>query len=176
MSAFLTAERSSISTESSVTGRLRLQLQPGSRMPAHCSALGKLLLAFLPARARDRLLQRRPLVRHTPKTVTDRPTLLKQLRQIRRESVSVNDQEYVVGLLGIAVPILGPGNRVVAGLAIHAPTARMDEDPGPKLLAGVARGGGGSLAHLSSCPGSRGPRSRCNSRIGWQAKWVLSGS
>jgi DNA-binding IclR family transcriptional regulator len=106
---------------------LRLQLQPGSRLPAHCSAIGKLLLAYMAPRARRRLLGGTPLESYTPHTVTDPERLEEQMEAIREQAVSINVQEYMLGLLGIAVPIRDSGDRVVAALAVHAPQARMDE-------------------------------------------------
>lgn len=105
---------------------LRLQLQPGSRLPAHCSAMGKLLLAFLEPEVCDRLLGAAPLMRHTANTETDPKRLRRELERIRSEEVSINDQEYMAGLLGIAVPIRDGQGRVSAGLAVHAPVARMN--------------------------------------------------
>jgi len=106
---------------------LRLQLQPGSRLPAHCSAMGKLLLAFLEPEMCDRLLGAAPLTRHTANTETDPKRLRRQLDRICSEEVSINDQEYMAGLLGIAVPIRDGQGQVVAGLAVHAPVARMNK-------------------------------------------------
>jgi IclR family acetate operon transcriptional repressor len=107
---------------------LRLQLQSGSRLPAHASAIGKLLLAYLPSKTRNRLITGAPLSVYTPHTITDPARLEAALRAVREEEVAVNDQEYTLGLLGIAVPIRDSRRRVVAALAFHAPTARVDED------------------------------------------------
>ena len=106
---------------------LRLQLQSGSRLPAHASAIGKLLLAYLPAKTRNRLIAGAPLSAYTPHTITDPTRLEAALRSIREEDVAVNDQEYTLGLLGIAVPIRDSRRRVVAALAFHAPEARVSE-------------------------------------------------
>ena len=106
---------------------LRLQLQPGSRLPAHCSAIGKLLLAFLPRRARGRLIASAPLTAHTTETITDPSRLEAALAVVRQEELAINDQEYTKGLLGLAVPIRDHRGRVVAALAFHAPKARLSE-------------------------------------------------
>ena len=106
---------------------LRLQLQPGSRLPAHWSAIGKLLLAYMAPKARRRLLGRAPLESYTPHTVTDPHRLEEQMESIREQAVSIDDQEYLLGLCGSAVPIRDSGDRVVAALAVQGPQARMDE-------------------------------------------------
>ena len=58
---------------------LRMQLQPGSRVPPHCTGIGKMLLASLESRARKRLVSNLPLKRYTEKTITDRGDLLAEL-------------------------------------------------------------------------------------------------
>lgn len=104
---------------------LRAQLAAGDRVPVHATAIGKLLLAHLPARQRTRLLGTLDLARYTPRTVTDREALAAQLTRIRRQGYSVNDEENTEGLIGIAVPVRDPRGRVVAGLSLHAPAARL---------------------------------------------------
>ena len=106
---------------------LRLQLQPGSRVPAHCSAIGKILLAYLPESRRARLLRANPLRRYTAYTVTDSDRLEEDFAKIRQDKLCLNNQEYALGLLGLGVPVFSAGDAVVAALAVHAPTARMDE-------------------------------------------------
>ena len=106
---------------------LRLQLQQGSRVPSHCSAIGKLLLAHAPARVRRRILTAAPLTRHTERTITDPTVLEAQLSEIRGDGVCINNQEFAVGILGIAVPIRTGDGAVVAALAVHAPEARLNE-------------------------------------------------
>lgn len=104
---------------------LRVQLRPGSRVPSHCTGIGKLLLAHLPSRRRQRLLSIMPLPRFTENTITDPATLSDHLRQIRRQGYSVNNQEDSVGLIAIAVPVRNRSGHVMAGLAVHGPEARL---------------------------------------------------
>ena len=104
---------------------LRMHLQAGSRLPAYCTAIGKLLLAALSPAQVDDYLQQVPLTRLTPRTITTRARLLEELARIRQQGFSVNDQEDHVGLLAIAVPLHAPDGRVVAGLALHGPEARL---------------------------------------------------
>jgi len=104
---------------------LRVQLRPGSRVPSHCTGIGKLLLAHLPSRRRQRLLSIMPLPRLTENTITDPETLSEHLRQIRRQGYSINNQEDSVGLIAIAVPVRNRSGRVIAGLAVHGPEVRL---------------------------------------------------
>lgn len=104
---------------------LRLQIGIGSRAPLHASAIGKLLMAHLPSRTRKRILTNGPLQRFTENTLTNAKSLEIQFKQIRRLGYACNDQENTAGLVGMAVPIYDTKGRVVAGLSVHAPAARM---------------------------------------------------
>ena len=103
---------------------LRMNLQPGSRVPLHCTASGKLLLASLPASRRRRLVHSLVLEPHTSRTLTDAKTLESELAQIRRRGYATDDEEYVAGLVCIAVPVT-LRRRTAACIAVHAPLARM---------------------------------------------------
>lgn len=115
---------------------LRFSLQPGSKVPLHCTASGKLLLALLPAAKRSRLLDRIALTRHTPHTLTDRAALEEELKRIRQRKVSTDNEEYLAGLACVAVPITAPEGRAFAAVAVQAPVARM---PLERALAEVPR-------------------------------------
>jgi IclR family acetate operon transcriptional repressor len=105
---------------------LRLHFSPGSRVPLHCSAIGKLYLALLPTRRRQRLLASLELRRFTNATITDQVRLETELRQIRKEQVSFDREEYLAGVVCVAVPVLGRNGEMLAAIAIQAPEARMD--------------------------------------------------
>lgn len=106
---------------------LRVNLQPGSRVPLHCSASGKLFLAHMRREARERLLAAAPLPRYTPNTLCDMQALDPEFRSIRKEGASFDREEYLLGIVCMAVPILH-GNRAVAAVALHAPLARLSID------------------------------------------------
>jgi DNA-binding IclR family transcriptional regulator len=107
---------------------LRLQLTVGSHVPLHCTAMGKLFLASMAKRTREQLFAAGPLRRYTERTITEPAPLEQALETIRAEGVSVNDQEYMVGLVGMAVPVPDPARegRFAAALAVHAPAPRLD--------------------------------------------------
>jgi IclR family transcriptional regulator, pca regulon regulatory protein len=103
--------------------QLDLNLQVGSRLPAYCTALGKVLLAAEePARLRS-LLDRIDLARRAPNTITAREHLLAALDRIRRGGVAVNDEELMPGLRAIAVPVRDRSRRVVAAINVAVHTA-----------------------------------------------------
>lgn len=107
---------------------LRLQISPNDRLPAHCVAIGKLLLAFLPDRLRLDLLRSARLERFTDSTVTEPALLERELAAIRRQDYALNNQEFHPGLLGAAVPIRRQDGEVVAALAIHGVAPRVTPD------------------------------------------------
>jgi IclR family acetate operon transcriptional repressor len=104
---------------------LRVTLQPGSRVPLHCTASGKLLLALLPPARRRRIVDTLPLPRHTEQTLVDRRRFATELARVRRERFATDNEEYLAGLVCVAVPVETPEGRVVASVAVHAPVARM---------------------------------------------------
>ncbi|HYC18170.1 MAG TPA: IclR family transcriptional regulator [Pseudolabrys sp.] len=105
---------------------LRLHYTIGSRVPLHCSAIGKLFLALAPSPRRRRLLQSLELRRFTDSTITDHARLDIELRQIRKEQVSFDREEYLVGVVCMAVPVIGKNGEILAALAVQAPEARMN--------------------------------------------------
>jgi DNA-binding IclR family transcriptional regulator len=104
---------------------LRLMLAPGSHVPLHCTASGKLFLALMPSAHRRRLLAAASLKRLTRNTITDRRRLLRELERIRLEKVGTDDEEFLLGLTAVAVPVVDSKQRILATVAVHAPTSRM---------------------------------------------------
>lgn len=107
---------------------LRLQLSVGSHVPLHCSAMGKLFLSQMPKRTRERIYAAGPLERYTEETIVEPERLEAELKQIKAENVAVNNQEYMIGLVGMAVSVPDPTreDRFSSALAIHAPAPRLD--------------------------------------------------
>ncbi|HVL59428.1 MAG TPA: IclR family transcriptional regulator [Burkholderiaceae bacterium] len=104
---------------------LRLHLEPGTRVPLHCTASGKLFLCQLDSRQLRRLLGPGPLPRHTPTTITDLDVLQRELANVRRTRVGTHDAELFEDSVAIAVPITDADGRIHAAVAVHAPSSRM---------------------------------------------------
>ena len=104
---------------------LRMQLEPGSRVPLHCTASGKLFLAHMPQDRRLRLVRNLELVPKTPSTITSIDGLEAECARILRDGYSVDDEEFLVGLIAVAVPVTAASGAVVAAIACHAPRARL---------------------------------------------------
>jgi IclR family acetate operon transcriptional repressor len=106
---------------------LRLTLALGTRLPVHCCASGKLFLALLPAADAKRLLDRVVLDAITVNTLTSAPALARELRKIRERGYSVDNEEFILGMVAVAVPIFDGSGRICATLSVHAPTMRVSE-------------------------------------------------
>lgn len=104
---------------------LRVHLQPGSHVPLHCSASGKLLLSFLPKQQRERMIDAMPLRAYSARTITDRDALCEELRRTRKNMLAINDGEHLQGLIAIAVPVMLRRNRACAAIAVQAPVGRV---------------------------------------------------
>lgn len=96
----------------------------GLRLPAHCTALGKCLLAQLPDDLARRVLGDEPYERRTGRTRTDWGQLRADLDSIRARGVAVSEEEYEVGLVSIAVPITWFGHSGGAAINVSLPAAR----------------------------------------------------
>jgi DNA-binding IclR family transcriptional regulator len=107
---------------------LRMDFKPGSRVPIHATANGKLLLAHAEPAARARLMRILRLTPVTARTITERARLEAQLGEIRRQGYSEDDEEFLAGVCCLAVPIRDRRGHVIAGLAVSAPSARFNLD------------------------------------------------
>ena len=109
---------------------LRISFQQGSKVPAYCSASGKLFLALMRPAKRDLLLRQMPLERLTDNTITSTAELLKELAEIRRVKYALDREEFLSGLVCLAVPVFqqkAQSRSCVAALAIQAPVTRMSQ-------------------------------------------------
>jgi IclR family pca regulon transcriptional regulator len=97
-----------------------LDLQPGSRLPAYCTAMGKLLLANLPDGEQRELLGEIKPAKRGPNTITAKRALRDELEQIRDAGFAVNDQELAKGLIAIAAPVRNEAREVVAAVNLAA--------------------------------------------------------
>ena len=107
------------------TAPLRINISGDMPMPIHCSASGKLLLAFGPRELRDAVTRRAPFQRHTKYTMTTASRFSRHLDEIVKRGYSEDNQELIPGVNCIAVPIQNSKGQTVAGLAVMSPFASM---------------------------------------------------
>lgn len=106
-----------------------LDLHIGSRLPAYCTSMGKVLLAYLEPARQAGLLKRIEFADRGPNTITTRAALIGELERVRARGVAVNNEELAYGLRSIAVPVRGQRGEVVAAinLAVHRSAASIEE-------------------------------------------------
>jgi DNA-binding IclR family transcriptional regulator len=109
---------------------LQISARVGRRIPLHCGAGSKCILAYSPPEFVERFLQESmPLQRYTDKTITEPDELREEIRRIRERGVSISDEDLDPGACSIAAPISDQTGRVMAAISIASPKTRFtDED------------------------------------------------
>ena len=109
--------------------KIDLDLHTGSRLPAHATAMGKLLLANLPDPEQRELITEMKLTKHAPNTITSKKALREELEEIHTAGFAVADQELALDLYTIAAPIRNDARDTVAAinLAAHATMITLEE-------------------------------------------------
>jgi IclR family transcriptional regulator, pca regulon regulatory protein len=106
-----------------------LNLHVGSRLPAYCTSLGKVLLAYLPPDQQRARVQRIAFARRGPNTLTTRPAFVTALKRIRNDGFAINNEELAYGLRSIAAPVVAHDGTAAAAinLAVHATMLSLDD-------------------------------------------------
>jgi IclR family transcriptional regulator, pca regulon regulatory protein len=117
-----------VAARSTARRSLTVGLGVGSRLPLHCSATGRTLLASLPADACDALLGSSARVKLTPHTVTDPAKLRRLLRACRENGYASSNEEIELGVRSLAVPLYNGAGDTVAALSISSRADRMQLD------------------------------------------------
>ncbi len=121
---------------------LRFYLHPGSRVPAHCSATGKLFLSQMAPAQRRRLLANVPLEAFTANTLTSFEAVDQELDQVKAQGYAFDNEEFLPGLLCLGVLVPAPSGNSNMGLAVQAPIMRFSKEKAlsflPKLQAAAA--------------------------------------
>jgi IclR family transcriptional regulator, acetate operon repressor len=142
---------------------LRFYLHPGSRVPAHCSASGKVLLAQLSPAQRKRLLAHAPLSKYTANTMTTLPRFEKEIERVRSDGFALDNEEFLPGLLCIAVLVPPSDARATTSnlcIAMQAPSIRLSIAKAKKLLPALRRAALAMSGIDADAKASRGARSR----------------
>ncbi len=107
---------------------LRIQLPVGAKVPFHCTASGKLYLSSLRNDKLKHVLSWLQLDPSTEKSITDVDSLLEELASTRARGFSTDNEEFMDGMVAIAVPVRDTESRLLTTLSIHAPRQRYDLD------------------------------------------------
>jgi IclR family pca regulon transcriptional regulator len=98
-----------------------LDLGAGAHLPAQCTAMGKVLLANLPDRERERLIGELELTKRGPKSISSKKALRAELQQVSEEGIALGDEELAAGVRTIAAPVQGPDGDVIAAVGVPVP-------------------------------------------------------
>ncbi|MBB93791.1 MAG: IclR family transcriptional regulator [Rhodobacteraceae bacterium] len=109
---------------------MSIGLMPGSRLPAHCTSMGRVLLAALPEPEARAVIEASDLTPRTPFSLTDPDEIMARIAEARRDGYIVIDQEVETGLRALAVPVLNAQGRTIAALN----TGMAATHPDPKAL------------------------------------------
>ncbi|TPK59833.1 MULTISPECIES: IclR family transcriptional regulator C-terminal domain-containing protein [unclassified Mesorhizobium] len=97
---------------------MSIALMPGSRLPAYCTSMGRVLLAAMPPERAAHLLSSHALPARTAHTLTDPDTILAELGRVRTQGFALIDQEVELGLRSIAVPLMTVRGTVIAAVNV----------------------------------------------------------
>ena len=138
----------------------------GSRSPAHCTALGKALLAFCPAEQLQDFFRGRTFKAYTHKTLTTAAQLRAELSRVRERGYAADDEELERGLRCLGAPVRDSSGAVIAAISISGPVFRIDPNRLLTLPAAVIRAADQVSALL-------GYRLRAEPRTGNHTRWVF---
>jgi IclR family KDG regulon transcriptional repressor len=130
---------------------IRMYSRVGKRIPLYCSAMGKVLLANLPAAEQKALLKSIRLVRFTPHTLRDRKALEAELARVRDAGFAVDAEEHEQGITCIAAPIRDSSGSVVAALSVSWPVFRFEETQREAYLRSIKQAAA-EISSILGCP------------------------
>ena len=118
----------------------RVQFPVGSNVPFHCTASGKTFLASMEPRRRKTMVSGLDLTRQTKRTHVSADTLLEELKRIASQGFALDNEEFIDGMVAIAVPVTDFEGRFSAALAFHGPRQRVTPDAAIKRLEPLLKG------------------------------------
>lgn len=116
------------------SGSLHIASQVGMRLPAHCTGVGKVLMAYLSPQERHQIIKTRGLPRFTRNTLTDPVALEAELEKIKKQGYAVDNEEIMDSLRCVAAPIRDQSGKVISALSISGPVSRMQGERFEKAL------------------------------------------
>lgn len=114
-------------------GMIKLATWIGRRMEAHCTAVGKAMLAYMPKDQLEAFLKQRRLPRHTDKTIITHDGLRRELERIRECGWSYEDEEFGLGMRCVGAPIVDRAGRAVAAISASGTTGQIHKDNVDKI-------------------------------------------
>jgi hypothetical protein len=143
------------------TGLLQVSGPLGTTRPAHATAIGKMLLAAVPAGELDRLVETLPLPRFTANTITERPALFAEIERVRRLGVACDDCELDADVRCVAVAVRDFADRCAGAMGLSGPAWRLTPAGMEAALGRVCR----SIARRGSASGPTKHARCCRSTL-----------
>jgi IclR family transcriptional regulator, KDG regulon repressor len=113
---------------------LSLGVDIGGHSPAHCTALGKAILAFMPRDECLSAIAQLRFVTRTPHTITRKSVFMKELKTIRERGYSIDNEEFEPGLKCFGAPVRNYSGKVVAAISVAGPAFRLTKANGARII------------------------------------------
>lgn len=107
---------------------VRVVPRVGSRLPAHCTAAGKVQIAYMSDEELETYLPNKELQKFTPNTITDRDTLKKHLKVVAEQGFALDDEELDIGVKCVSAPIRDYTRRIIGAVSISGPSMRFSAE------------------------------------------------
>ena len=126
---------------------ISISLHVGTRLPAYCTSMGRVLLSGLPEEELEAFLARAPITARTARTITDRGIVAERVAAARRDGYALVDEELEIGLRSIAVPVRDRAGRIVAAINVPTQSARCDVETMKRDFLPVLRSAATRIEH-----------------------------
>jgi DNA-binding IclR family transcriptional regulator len=137
-------------------GFIRMDTWVGRRMRVHATSVGKALVAYIPKDRLEGILAERNLEKHTPKTITTLPRLLKELEKIRIQGYAVDDEENNLGARCVGAPVFNENGGIEASMGLSGTIHQVNQQTMPGIVEALKD----ATRHLSMQLGYRAPHRR----------------
>ncbi len=107
---------------------LQISSRLGVRISPLCTAIGRVIIAFVSADEQVNVIKENKFVKHTIRTIVDESELKKELKKVAKQGYAIDDEEFDIGITCIAAPVFDYEHNVVAGVSVSIPTARLIAD------------------------------------------------
>lgn len=115
------------------SGPLKVIPEEGTSIPLYCTCPGKIILANMSEEEHIQYFKKTEMEKRTPNTIVDLPILKKEFPDIRNENIAFDDEEYVLGVRGVASGIRGSRGHIVGAICVIGPSVRLSKDTLKKM-------------------------------------------
>jgi DNA-binding IclR family transcriptional regulator len=126
---------------------VRVVPRVGARLPAYCTAAGKVQIAYMTDEELENYLPAREMKRYTPKTMVDRDELRKHLKLVAERGYAIDDEEMDVGVKCVGAPIRDYTRRIIGAVSISGPSMRFSDERLEKELIPLVVKAGEEISH-----------------------------